>query len=91
MQLWDGGRTQRSWEWRQESSTCLVAVSMHLSHWPCSTYRSRAATTSTPTSYGSDEKTGSRDAQKGERSSRAARCSASCCLQVSPSPPCPGS
>ena len=48
---------QKSWEWDEESSTCLVAVSTHLSHWPCSTYRSKAAATSTPTSYGSVEKT----------------------------------
>lgn len=43
------------------SGTCLVAVSMHLSHWPCSTYRSKAATTSTPTSCGSEENTKFRD------------------------------
>lgn len=47
---------QKNYGWEEDSSTCLVAVSMHLSHWPCSTYRSKAATTSTPTSYGSVEK-----------------------------------
>lgn len=48
---------RQSWEGEGDSSTCLVAVSMHLSQWPCSTYRSKAATTSTPTSYGSSAKT----------------------------------
>ena len=36
----------------QEALTCLDAVSMHFSHWPLSAYMSRAAMTSTPTSWG---------------------------------------
>lgn len=65
--------------WEEGTSTCLVAVSMHLSHWPCSTYRSKAATTSTPTSYGPVKKTELHEGRRGKES-LSLPVLASCCL-----------